>query len=151
MSSVGTLGLNQVASIVICGPVRAYFSVCLDSVVLTLFLTLQYKFVVSVLCFTQYHVSLRIVLHFLALFPVNSALCPFRILSIAFVFLCIVFNILTLDYVIFFFFLISCVWCLIPCPCFPCTYLISCCVTLLVWFVSVLCFVTYSCHCTHHD
>jgi len=100
MSSVGTLGLNQVASVVICGPVCAYLSVCLDGVVLTFFLTVQCKFFVRVLCFTQYHVSLRIVFYFLALFPLNSALCPFPILSVAFVFLCIVFNILTLDHII---------------------------------------------------
>jgi hypothetical protein len=75
-------------------------SACLD----VLFLTSQYKFFVRVLWFTQYLVSLRIALYFLALFPANSALCPFRILSVAFVFLCIVFNILTLDSVIFFLF-----------------------------------------------
>jgi len=80
-------------------------SVCLDGLVLTLFLTLQYKFVVRVLCFTQYLGSLRVVLYFLALLPVNSALYPFRTLSVAFVFLCIVFNILILDPVIFFHFL----------------------------------------------
>jgi hypothetical protein len=63
MSSVGTLGLNQVVTVVMCGPVCAYLSVCLDGVVLIVFLTLQYKFIVRVLCFTQYLISVRIVLY----------------------------------------------------------------------------------------
>jgi len=63
MSSVGTLGLNQVVTVVMCGPVCAYLSVCLDGVVLTLFLTLQYKVVERVLCFIQYLIYLRIVLY----------------------------------------------------------------------------------------
>jgi len=63
LSSVGTLGLNQVVTVVMCGPVCACLSVCLDGVVLTLFLTLQYKVVERVLCFIQYLIYLRIVLY----------------------------------------------------------------------------------------
>jgi len=65
MSSVGTLGLNQVASVVIRGPVCAYLSVCLGGLVLTLFLTLQYKFVVRILffypisCFSAHRIVFR--------------------------------------------------------------------------------------------
>jgi len=76
MSSFGTLGLNQVATVVICGPVCAFLSVCLDGVVLTLFLTSQYKFVLRALCFTQYIASLRIILYFLALFTVKFGIVP---------------------------------------------------------------------------